>query len=108
MTTFVWTINKLYTLPLVDGATDVVVTATYVLTGTQDATSSSMVGSSQFAYTGGQFIPFASLTQSEVLDWVFAALGENGVNSMEQCVEGQLNAILRPPVPPEAQPLPWL
>ena len=47
------------------------------------------------------------LTETLVLEWVTAELGENGVSSAEGCVEGQINSIVTPPVSPTSEPLPW-
>ena len=107
-TTYTWSVLSMSTLPLVDGETDVVVNAQWLLTGIDGETSAAIGGNSQFVLEqGGGFTPYADLTEAEVIGWIQSGLGESGVYSMEMCVQGQINSILNPPVSPEAQPLPW-
>jgi len=47
------------------------------------------------------------LTQAEVLNWIEAALGEQGISNLKANVLGQLSSLANPPVSPSNQPLPW-
>ena len=94
-------------LPEQGGETDVVVLARYNVTGTQDQTTASIGGIQQFTYTGGAFTPYEDLTEEQVIGWIQSALGENGVNSIYACIDGQINSILNPPPTPQLEPLPW-
>ena len=51
----------------------------------------------------GTFIPYESLTQNTVLEWIWA----NGVdkNAAEATIDNQINTIVNPPV--IQPPLPW-
>lgn len=95
-------------LPEQGGETDVVVLAVYNVTGVQDQTTISIDGMFQkLAYTGGEFTPYEDLTEEQVIGWIQSALGENGVNSIYSCIDGQINSILNPPPTPQPEPLPW-
>lgn len=108
-TQFSWNITGMSTLPQVDGQTDVVVLAQWLCSGDDNGTKAWIAGNTQFTLNPDQknFIPYNQLTQAEVMQWVFDALGENGVGNTQACVQGQINSILNPPVSPSQQPLPW-
>jgi len=104
MTTFTTTVQTMYTLPQVDGQTDVVVNVNYLVTGV-DGTYTAEIGFSQ-QYTiqqGEAFTPYASLTQAQVVGWA----DPQTVSNMQACVQGQINSMINPPVSPSSQPLPW-
>ena len=85
-----------------------VVYVDWVCSGTDGTNTSESGGDSQIEGTeGGTFVPYADLTESEVLDWVFEALGTNGITSAQGCVEGQINSIVTPPVSPTSEAVPW-
>lgn len=50
------------------------------------------------------FIPYDDLTEAEVIGWVQASLGEEGVAATEAAVAGQIAAQKNPPV---STGLPW-
>jgi len=108
MTTFVWTINALSTLPQVDGQSDVVVNSTYTVTGTENGIVSSVQGMQQFTYTGGAFTPFDQLTQDQVVGWVQAALTQQGIDNLYAAIQGRIVYLANPPPVPAPQPLPWV
>ena len=104
MTTFTTTITAMYTLPQVDGETDVVVNAMWEVAGVQDAYTASIGGNSQFTITqGAGFTPYADLTQAQVIGWI----PENQIISAQQCVQGQIDSMITSPVSPISQALPW-
>ena len=109
-TQFNWNITAMSTLPQVDGETDVVVLAQWICAGDDNGTTADIGGSTQFTISPDQpnFTPYADLTEAQVLQWVFDALGENGIGNTEACVQGQITSILNPPVSPSNQPLPWV
>ena len=69
------------------------------------ADSQTIYGSSSFPSpeANGSFIPYESLSQNTVLEWVWS----NGVdkNSAETSIDTQINNIVNPPV--VQPPLPW-
>ena len=104
MTTFTTTITAMYTLPQVEGQTDVVVNAMWEVTGVQDTYTASIGGNSQFTITQGSgFTPYANLTQAQVIGWI----PEQAMASAQACVQGQLDSMITPPVSPQNTPLPW-
>jgi len=106
MTTITWQIDYMdVSSQPIAGETEVVLTAGWRCNGTDGTYSASNYGSCSFPEptTGGQFTPYADLTQSQVLGWCYA----NGVNQseVEASVTTQVNALANPPV--VQPPLPW-
>ena len=106
MTTYVWTIDAMYTVQQPDP--NYVVNVLWTLTGDQNGTVASIGGNTQFdSQQSSPFIPYDQLTQDIVVGWVQAALGPDGIANYEANVQGQINSILNPPVSPQNTPLPW-
>ena len=104
--TYTWTIESMSVLQTPDP--DFVVIANWLCSGTDGTNVAEIGGRSTLTQEeGSTFIPYADLTEAVVLGWVDDELGENGVNSAQQCVEGQINSIVTPPVSPTSEPLPW-
>ena len=104
MTQFSTTITAMYTLPQVDGQTDVVVNAQWKVTGVDGQYTAEIGGNSQFTITQGEgFTPYANLTQAQVIGWI----PESQIISAQKCVQGQIDSMINPPVSPSSQPLPW-
>jgi hypothetical protein len=108
MTQYTWTITNLYT-QTIDGKEDYVVTAIYDVVGVDgDYTASMTSNTAQFSTEDvTEFTPYADLTEAIVLGWVKESLGENGIISIEACIQGQIDSEINPPVSPENTPLPW-
>ena len=102
-TTFTTTITSMYTLDTPDPG--YVVNALWQVTGVSGEYTASIGGNTQFnsADQEGAFIPYASLSEAIVIGWI----PESAITSAQQCVQGQINSMITPPVSPEAQPLPW-
>jgi hypothetical protein len=99
-----WTISQLDCYPQADGHTDVVVTAHWQCTGTQDVYTGSVYSTCSFpAPEGGNFVPYDQLTQEQVLIWCWA----NGVDkdATEAAVQQQIDNQINPPI--VQPPLPW-
>ena len=104
--TYTWTITSMSVLQTPDP--NFVVIANWLCSGTDGTNVADMDGRSTLTQEeGSTFIPYADLTEAIVLGWVDDELGENGINSAQQCVEGQINSIVTPPVSPTSEPLPW-
>ena len=103
MTTFTTTITRMYTLQQPDP--NYVVNALWEVTGVDGANTASIGGNTQFnsADQVGPVTPYASLTESIVIGWI----PESAITSAQQCVQGQINSLITPPVSPTSQPLPW-
>jgi hypothetical protein len=98
-----WVVTQLNCLPQADGHTDVVVTAHWSCNGTDGTYNGSVYSTTSFTYTGGDFVPYADLTQEQVLGWIWA----NGVSkdATEAAVEQQIQNQINPPIVSPA--LPW-
>ena len=104
MTTFTTTITNLYTLPQVDGQTDVVVNVLYKVSGIDGQYEATIDNNQRCTLTPGQaFIPYAQLTQEQVIGW----LDPQMISNCQECVQGQINSMITPPVSPTNQTLPW-
>jgi hypothetical protein len=103
MTQFTTTITAMYTLQTPDP--DYVVNVLYQVTGVDGANTASIGGNTQFnsADQVGAFIPYASLTESTVIGWI----PESAITSAQQCVQGQIDSMINPPVSPANTALPW-
>jgi hypothetical protein len=106
MTTITWIIEYMNTsTQTINGFSEVVLTAGWRCNGTDGTNNATNYGTCSFPEptTGGQFTPYAQLTQSQVLGWCYA----NGVNQQttEASVTAQVNNLANPPV--TQPPLPW-
>jgi len=104
MTTFTTTITDMYTMPQVDGQTDVVVNVLYKVAGIDGQYEANIDNSHRCTLTPGQaFTPYAQLTQDQVIGW----LDPQMISNSQACVQGQINSMITPPVSPTNQTLPW-
>ena len=103
MTTFTTRITAMYTLQQPDP--NYVVNALWEVTGVDGTYTASIGGNTQFnsADQVGAFIPYASLTEAIVIGWI----PENQIASAQQCVQGQIDSMINPPVSPANTALPW-
>jgi len=103
MTTFTTTIKAMYTLQTPDP--DYVVNCIWEVTGVDGANTASIGGNTQFSSADqeGAFVPYDSLTEAQVLSWIPA----NQITSAQQCVQGQIDSMITPPVSPANTALPW-
>jgi hypothetical protein len=104
-TNFTWTVDQMYTLDTPEPG--FVVNVLWTLTGVDGQYTASIGGNSQFTVQEGTFTPYSQLTQAQVIGWVQAALGADGIANFEANVQGQINSMITPPVSPQNTPLPW-
>ena len=130
MTTFTWSILSMSVMPVLEGESDVVVSAQWNLNGSTTITevvthidmeteepvetivdknyTSNLIGWQNFTLQqDADFIPYNQLTQEQVIEWVKNAMSESGVASMEAAVQGELDALINPPTVAVVSPLPW-
>jgi len=104
MTTFTTTVTQMYTLPQVEGQTDVVVNVIYLVTGVDDTYTANISFNQQYTIQqGGSFTPYSELTEAQVVAWA----DPQTITNMEACVQGQIDSMINPPVSPTSQALPW-
>ena len=108
MTTYTWSILAMNTVSAIDGQADVVVSANWQLTGTQDAYTASITAWCQFTLQQGSgFTPYSELTEEQVIGWVQSIYGEQTITSFEKNIQDNIDLQINPPPVPEPQPLPW-
>lgn len=101
-----WSVVQLDAYPEVDGKTDVVFNVHWTLTATDGTYSGNVYGSQSVTLDpSAPFVPYASLTEAQVIGWVKDALGEEQVASLEANVAEQIANQINPPVVQPA--LPW-
>lgn len=108
--TFTWSITQMQAYPQADGEVDVVFQVTWACQGVEVSSGTTYqttsIGVQPVTYTAGTpFIPYDQLTEQQVLDWVFTALGQDGITTVEDGVQSVINAQINPPV--VNLPLPW-
>lgn len=95
-------------MPVLEGETDVVVSAQWNILGEDQGHSYNLSGWQQFTLQQGEgFTPYAQLTEAQVLLWIKETMGVNQVSNLEASVQGSLGALIAPPAVPVTPPLPW-
>jgi hypothetical protein len=101
-----WAVVQMDCYPEEDGEMDVVFNVHWTLTGTEAGFSGSVYGTQSVSLDpAAPFTPYADLTESQVVGWVQAAMGEEQVAAYEANVAEQINDQIAPPV--VTPPLPW-
>jgi hypothetical protein len=98
-----WTISQLDVKPAEGDLSDVVVTAHWRCTATEETFHGAVYSTCSFPAPEGEFTPYADLTLEQVLGWLWA----NGVDkdATESAVAAQIAAQQNPPI--IHPPLPW-
>ena len=102
-TSIVWDVEQMDCYPTYDNQTDVVFTVHWRCTATKDQYSATSYGTVGCTYTAGEpFTPYASLTEAQVLGWVWQTVNKDETEAaLNQNIANQIN----PPV--VTPPLPW-
>jgi hypothetical protein len=107
MNNYTWNIVAFDCKPQEDGLTDVVVTAHWTVSATNGTYTGSAYGTQSFTLQqGASFTPYPDLTQDQVVGWVQAAMGAEGVASLEANLNTQIENQINPPI--VTPPLPWV
>ncbi len=86
--------------PQVEGQENVVVSAHWAYTGTENGKSVGYGNKTSFTYVpGSPFTPYADLTEEQVVSWVMAAWSEKEKATYDDIVANALKS--------QAEPLPW-
>jgi phage-related protein len=103
MITFKTKIKSMSTV--IEPVPNYIVGVVFTVTGTIDSIISSVDSFVNFDIdpTQTNIAPYSELTEEQVLSWIDSSL----IGSMQSCVQGQIDAILNPPIVPEETPLPW-
>ena len=108
MTTYTWAVTALYT-ETIAGEQNYVVIANYSVVGVDGTHEASLSNIARFSTESvSPFIPYEDLTEADVIGWIQADLGTDGVNNLYACIQGQIDSQINPPVVPQNTPLPWV
>lgn len=108
--TYQWIIQQMVTKPSEDGLQDVVIQANWLYRGNlindEGKIEASATESGQTPFTTPPnpetFIPYADLTEAEVISWIEANVNMTELNAL---IDYDIEQILNPPV--VILPLPW-
>jgi hypothetical protein len=96
-------INSMSCYSDIDGETDVVFTINWVLNGNEGVLNASYPCATSVPYTAGQpFIPYADLTQEQVLAWIDEYTDPDMMASYYKFIDDsieQQKVIVTPPLP---------
>ena len=111
MKNYTWIVDRLLTLDEVKEK-DFVVTAICKVVCTEEVDGkehkASTLGSVIIVPKEEEgFVPYADLTEEQVVGWVKESLGKEGVDSIEKSLASQVDKKINPPVAPVVKPLPW-
>jgi hypothetical protein len=93
MTTYNWSISGVSSKASHNGQSNVIDAIGYIITGndgTHETTVSSIVN---IDYTGGDFVPFESLTEATVITWAQHATGEARIAELHTAIDENLARI---------------
>lgn len=101
-----WSVAQMDAYPEYEGNADVVFTVHWTLNGTDGEHTAGVYGSVGLTLDPeATYVPYADLTEAQVIGWVKEALGEESVTSYEENVAQQIANQINPPV--VTPPLPW-
>lgn len=108
-TTYTWSIptDGLMT-KTVNGNADTVVQAKFKIEATDGTHTADMYQTVELKPSAdGAFIPFANLTEAQVIEWVKASLPEGVEARFESALARAIESKANPPVVPVAKAAPW-
>jgi hypothetical protein len=104
MSTYIWNVISISAIPQLNNEINVVVEIIYSVSNG----IVSMVKKQNIDYNQeSAFTPFSSLTESQVIGWVQAALKSSGVTAVQDAVDAMLVPVVLPTDVPVFQDLPW-
>jgi hypothetical protein len=107
-TTYTWQINQMYTLQ--EPEPNYVVQVIWYVQGVSGGYGAGVGDITTLASSqSSTFIPYADLTEADVIGWVQSALGAAGVAEVEGKIQLSIDQQITPPtVVPQNTPLPWV
>lgn len=108
--TITWRVGTLECYPTYQEEKDVVFTVHWDCVGNETINgvtyNGRVYGSNGVTYhSGSEFTPYDKLQESQVLQWIWDAMGEDQKTKFENSVQSQINNQINPPV--VILPLPW-
>lgn len=107
MNTYTWSISQLNCIPQVGDLTDYCVVSHWSCTGTDGTFSGQVYSTVSFTVNAqkSNYIPYADLTEAEVIQWTQDALGAEQVAAIYTGIDTQIENQVNPPL--VTPPLPW-
>lgn len=107
MTNFTWVVTSLYT-QTINGEQNYVVVAQYDVIGIDGQYTATISDLQRFSTSSvTPFVPYEDLTNEVVIGWIQSQLGAEGVQNIEQSIQGKIDSQINPPSIPQNTPLPW-
>jgi len=104
--TYTWSIDRLDCYPTQGSNTDVVFAVYWHIEGTDGTNGAGSYSNTQITLDPNDtFVPFAQLTEEQVIGWVHDALGEDGIAQWQGAIDNQLSLLAAPAAVTPA--LPW-
>jgi hypothetical protein len=100
-----WSITALYVEKQEAGFDDVVHISGWLVQDTDGTNTAQQGGETELPPPSAPFIPYADLTEAEVIGWVQGVLGAQKVAEIEASLNAQIVYMQAAPI--ETPPLPW-
>ena len=105
--TYKWVISQLEAYPQHEGHSDVVFTVHWRRQATDGTHNADIYGSQSVTLNPSDtFVPYANLTEAEVIGWLETAFGAEQLASQIAALDKQIEDQINPPV--ITPPLPWV
>ena len=106
MITHTWNVDRVECLPDLNGIPNIITRVYWILTSTNgDITVENSHATDLSVNPSGEFANYNTLTEEDILSWVFDELGVNGDTVYELEAEKQIEIQTRPKL--VSPPLPW-
>lgn len=104
---YLWTITALECIPDLNGQLNYVVVSHWTCTGTDGTYTGSVYNTTTFNVNPDKpdYVPYADLTEAEVVQWTQNALGADTVQAVYASISTQIENQANPPIVTPA--LPW-
>jgi len=103
--TYTWIVNSMVSYPEAEGYANVVVTVNWSCNGTDGIYTGGYSGATGVSLDpNAPYVPYANLTEEQVIGWVKSTIGENQVMVVQNDVAAQIaNEYYKPTILPN----PW-
>ena len=106
MNSYTWNITQLDCYPNAEGQTNLVFNVHWNVTASDGTYTANTYGVQPLIYVAGSpFIPFANLTQAEVIGWIQSAMGNEKITAIQTNLDNIILNLLNPPI--VSPKLPW-
>ena len=103
---YTWSVDSLTCFPSLNNENNVVNNVNWRVSATDGTYFVNAYGEQALSNkNSSNFIPYADLTETTVINWVKEALGADQVASIQTSLDNQIAALISPPI--VTLPLPW-